>query len=65
MWVWPLGIVLIEAQLLISVRTLGSGLPVPVISGTIFIIVSVATLALSSRKYLRKASPGTAQGVTT
>lgn len=65
MWVWPLGIVLIEAQLLISVRTLGSGIPVPVISGTIFIILSVATLALSYRKYLRKTSPGTPHGVTT
>ena len=57
MWVWPLGIVLIDAQLLSSVRTLGSGIPVPVISGTIFIIVSVATLALSYRKYLRKTLP--------
>ncbi len=63
MWVWPLGIVLIEAQLLSSVRT--PGIPVPVISGTIFIIVSVATLALSYRKYLRKTSPGTPQGLST
>jgi len=58
MWVWPLGILLIEAQLLSSVRTLGSGIPVPVISGTIFIIVSVVTLAISYRKYLRMASAG-------
>lgn len=65
MWVWPLGIVLIEGQLLSSVRTLGSGIPVPVISGTIFIIVSVATLALSHRRYLRKTSPSTPQGLTT
>jgi hypothetical protein len=54
MWVWPLGIVLIEAQLLSSVRTLESGIPVPLISGTIFIVVSAVTLALSYRKYLRK-----------
>jgi hypothetical protein len=65
MWVWPLGTLLIEVQLLSSVRTLGSGIPVPVISGSIFILVSVATLALSYRKYLRKTSPGTPQGPTT
>jgi hypothetical protein len=65
MWVWPLGIVLIEGQLLSSVRTLETGIPVPVISGTIFIIVSVATLTLSYRRYLRKTSPGTPQGMTT
>jgi hypothetical protein len=56
MWVWPLGIVLIEGQLLSSVRTPGSGIPVPVISGTMFIIVSVATLTLSYRRYLWKTS---------
>jgi hypothetical protein len=53
MWVWPLWIVLIYALALVTFRYPG-GIPVPLISGAVFFTVSVLTLALSYRKYVRR-----------
>jgi len=53
MWVWPLGIALIVAVLWRATRP-GEGIPVPIISGSITIVISLATLLLSARRYLRR-----------
>jgi hypothetical protein len=57
MWVWPLGVALIVAVLWSATRP-GEGIPIPIISGSITIVISVLTLALSARRYLRR--PGLA-----
>jgi hypothetical protein len=54
MWVWPLGVALIVAVLWSATRGPGEGIPIPIISGSITIVISLATLALSARKYLRR-----------
>jgi hypothetical protein len=53
MWAVPLTVAVIEAILLTSPRVPGSGIPVPVISGSIIIALSLAVLVLSARRYLR------------
>lgn len=53
MWVWPLGVALIVAVLWGATQGPGDGIPVPIISGSITIAISLATLALSAPKYLR------------
>jgi hypothetical protein len=53
MWAVPLTVAVIEAMLLTSPRAPGSGVPVPVISGSIIIVLSLAILALSGRRYVR------------
>ena len=55
MWVWPLGVGLIVALLWGAVHGRGTGIPIPIISGSITVVISVTTLALSGRKYLRNA----------
>jgi hypothetical protein len=52
MWVWPLSVALVIPLLLGAARTPGAGVPVPVISGSIVFVIAVATLLLSSRRYL-------------
>jgi hypothetical protein len=52
MCAWPLGVALIVAVLWGATGP-GEGIPVPIISGSITIVISVSTLALSARKYLR------------
>jgi hypothetical protein len=54
MWVWPLGVALVVAVLWSATREPGEGIPIPIISGSITIVISLATLALSARKYLRR-----------
>jgi hypothetical protein len=54
MWVWPLGVALIVAVLWSAARGPGEGIPVPIISGSITIVISLATLALSARRFLRR-----------
>jgi hypothetical protein len=54
MWVWPLGVALIVAVLWSATQGPGNGIPVPFISGSITIVISLATLALSARRYLRR-----------
>jgi hypothetical protein len=51
MWLWPAWLVLLMIMLLLTEKVPGAGIPVPVISGTIFLIITVATLAMSYRKY--------------
>jgi hypothetical protein len=54
MWVWPLGVALVVAVLWSATRGPGEGIPIPIISGSITIVISVVTLALSARRYLRR-----------
>jgi hypothetical protein len=54
MWVWPLGVALIVAVLWSAIQGPGEGIPVPIISGSITIVISVLTLALSARRYLAR-----------
>jgi hypothetical protein len=56
MWVWPLGVALIVAVLWSATQGPADGIPVPIISGSITIVISLATLALSARKFLRDRS---------
>jgi len=51
MWLWPLYLLLAVAMLAVTEKVPGAGVPVPMISGTIFLIITVGTLALSYRKY--------------
>lgn len=51
MWVWPLYLVLVLTMLALTEKVPGAGVPVPMISGTIFLIITVGTLGLSYRKY--------------
>lgn len=55
MGAWPLWIALIYPVFWIAQPDPRSGTPVPLISGAVFLVISVATLGLSSRRYLRKA----------
>jgi hypothetical protein len=57
MLVWPLGVALIVAVLWSATQGPGNGIPVPIISGSITIVISTATLALSARRYLRGPNP--------
>jgi len=52
MWVWPIGVALIVAVLWSATQGRGDGIPVPIISGSITIVISVLTLALSARRYV-------------
>jgi hypothetical protein len=54
MWVWPLGVALVVAMLWSATRGPGEGIPVPIISGSVTIVISLLTLALSARRYLRR-----------
>jgi hypothetical protein len=51
MWLWPLYLLLAVAMLALTEKVPGAGVPIPMISGTIFLILTVGTLALSYRKY--------------
>jgi hypothetical protein len=48
---WPAWLVLLMIMLLLTEKVPGAGIRAPVISGTIFLIITVATLAMSYRKY--------------
>jgi hypothetical protein len=50
MWVWPVGVALIVAVLWSATQGPGNGIPVPMISGSITIVISVMTLVLSGRR---------------
>lgn len=52
MWLWPGWLVLLLVQLVFTERVPGAGVPVPAISGTIFLVLTLGLLALSYRKYL-------------
>ena len=51
MWLWPAWLVLLLVQLMFTERVPGAGIPVPAISGSIFLVVTLGLLALSYRKY--------------
>jgi hypothetical protein len=53
MWVFPLWIALIYLVFWIVQPDLRTGIPVPMISGAVFLVVTVATLGLSYRTYVR------------
>jgi hypothetical protein len=58
MWVWPLGVALVVAMLWSAIQGPGEGIPVPIISGSITIVISVLTLVLSARRYVRRPTIG-------
>lgn len=51
LWVWPLWTILVIALYLGVEKVPGAGIPVPIISGSIILVISLATLWLSYRKY--------------
>jgi hypothetical protein len=51
MWIWPLWFLLIYATFWTVQPDFGGGVPVPLVSGTIFLVITVVTLALSYRRY--------------
>lgn len=54
MWAWPLWVVLVYALFWVAQPDPSAGTPVPIMSGTVFLVIAVATLGLSSRRYLRR-----------
>ena len=52
MWIWPLWIGLTYVVTWITQPNLSVGIPVPLISGAVILVISVATLTLSHRRYL-------------
>lgn len=55
MWVFPLWVALVYLVFWIAQPDLHSGIPIPLISGAVFLVITAATLVLSSRRYLRQA----------
>jgi len=55
MWLWPIWLVLVLVLTLTTERLPGSGVPVPIISGVMFLVICVATLVLSYRRYTARA----------
>ena len=53
MWAFPLTIAAALAILLFSPRVPDSGVPIPVYSGSIILVLSLAVLVLSAPRYLR------------
>lgn len=54
MWLWPVWMVFIVLLLLSAYKQVGSGIPPPVVSGSIFSILAGLALLLSFRKYFPK-----------
>lgn len=52
MWLWPLWMVLVVMLLLSAYKQPGPGVPPPLVSGSIILILAVVTLVLAYRKYL-------------
>jgi hypothetical protein len=55
MWLWPIWLVLVLVLTLTTERLPGSRVPVPIISGVMFLVICVATLMLSYRRYAARA----------
>lgn len=53
MWIIPLWIVLVYLVFWIVQPDLSSGIPVPIISGAAFLVITLATLVLSQGRYRR------------
>lgn len=58
MWMWALWLAMIIGILLSAYKQPGPGIPPPLISGSVFLVLSVLTLLLSSRKFLGGRQPG-------
>ena len=56
MWVFPLWVALVYLVFWIAQPDLRSGIPVPLISGAVFLAITVTTLVLSYGRYLRRGS---------
>ena len=56
MWVFPLWIALVYLVFWIAQPDLRAGIPVPLISGAVFLAITVTTLVLSRGRYLRRSS---------
>jgi hypothetical protein len=54
MWLWTLWLALIMLLLLNALKQPGPGIPPPLASGSVFIVLSVLALLLSYRKYFPK-----------
>lgn len=54
MWLWPLWLVLIIVILLSAYKQPGPGIPPPLVSGSVFIVLTVLTLLVSYRKFFPK-----------
>jgi hypothetical protein len=54
MWLWPLWLAMIVLLLLSAYKQPGPGVPPPLVSGSIFLVITVLTLALSFRKFFPK-----------
>lgn len=61
MWLWPFWLVLIILLLLSAYKQSGPGVPPPLVSGSIFFVVTVLTLGLSFHKFFRTHQQGIAQ----
>ena len=57
MWLWPLWLVSILLLLLGAYKQPGPGLPPPLVSGSVFLVVTLITLALSYRNYFPRQQP--------
>jgi hypothetical protein len=51
MWIWPLWLMSVVLMGFAPDRMPGAGVPLPVIAAIIFLVVTVATLTLTYRKY--------------
>jgi hypothetical protein len=57
MWVWPPSLAVLMALVWTSMQGSGTGIPVPMISGSILFLITLATLLLSARRYLAHRGP--------
>ncbi|MCC7163821.1 MAG: hypothetical protein IT331_15100 [Anaerolineae bacterium] len=62
MWLWPLWLGMVVLLLLSVYKQAGPGVPPPLVSGSIFLVITVSALGLSFRKFFPKQQ--TAVGAT-
>ena len=53
MALWPIAILALDLNLLLALKHTTQGIPPPLVSGSIFIVLSLVTLALTFRKAFR------------
>lgn len=56
MWLWPVWLASVVFVLLAALKQAGPGIPPPLLSGSLFFLISVATLGLSYRRFFRSPS---------
>jgi len=57
MALWPIAILAIDVNLLIALKHPTQGVPPPLVSGAVLVVLSVVTLALSFRRAFLLSSP--------